>query len=562
MIFTYNPHPKAPLFRNPEEASLLISQAISEIASRNLSTSDEILREVLRQAGFINLWYFLKFIAGHSGPYNLINDRLHLDMCNFRQSPACMSPGARFGAFIPRSGLKSTIMTHGSASWEALRFPDIRILILNSIEDRAYEFATLAFKTFRDNELVRWLYPEYAINPKSAQMTLPNRSRFYPDDTWNYRGFGGALEGTHNDVLLFDDIVGQEDLDSTNASSISMEKAKSKFGTASRALLISQKTGRVGLIGTRYSPDDVYEARIQSCRAVYGYKEGNIKPVPGGVWDIYYRKWREHGVSIEPETYVEAEMRRLLEEDPWSYWNQYENDPKEGSALELYKMQVNRCVLEKRENGYYLVRLGTFRDPLDVGEVALGDCYCAIGVDFAGTSTGITAKTSKSAFEFFAEDGEGRIYLVEERTGYWDGSKLVKELFDLNRKFTGYINMNILESNAMQVALIPLIRDMAFAEDLYFPYEPTPVSSPKDVRIRTIVGTALGRGNVYCVETTGHDFLEQKDIFPQSNYKKDALDAAAKAIQALKRPFSDSENEELRVIEEEESQRVVSRAGY
>ena len=114
----------------------------------------------------------------------------------------------------------------------------------------------------------------------------------------------------------------------------------------------------------------------------------------------------------------------------------------------------------------------------------------------------------------------------------------------------------------MQKALIPLIRDMAFKESLYFRYEATPVTSPKDVRIRTIIGTALGQNNCYVAEDTGGSFLEQKDIYPSAEYKKDSLDAGAKAINALKKPWSDEEDEEYDLSEEDWEERRVGAAGY
>lgn len=562
MNFTFNPHPLAPLYDDPTQTGLYIDQIIQELESGTIQTSNEYLRQLIRQAGFTNLWFWLKYLAGSAGPYDELNTDLHLDICNFRQSSSCMQAGSRFGGFLPRSALKSTILTHGGASWEAVRNPDIRILITNSVEERAYDFCKNAFKVFRDNELIKWLYPEYIIPKSQAQMVLPNRRRYYTENTFNYKGFGGELAGTHVNLILFDDIVGIEDLDANMVGSMSMERAKRKFETSSRALLVTPLKDRVGLIGTRYSIDDVYDGPIENCRQVFGYTEGNVKPTPGGRWDIYYRKWREHGKSIAPETYTEDDMRDLLEKDPWAYWTQYENDPREGSSLEFNQLAFHRATLEKRTDGYWLTRTGGQFDPQPPGEVRLDKCYLALGVDFAGTSRGITARTSKTALELWAQDGEANRYLIEERTGYWDGSKVVEQLFSLNRKFLGYININILESNAMQKALIPLIRDMAFKEELYFRYEPTPVSSPKDVRIRTIVGTALGQNNCYCVDGAGHDFLEQKDIYPASEYKKDALDASAKAINALKKPWSDEEDSEYEEEEEAWRERRVGVAGY
>ena len=64
------------------------------------------------------------------------------------------------------------------------------------------------------------------------------------------------------------------------------------------------------------------------------------------------------------------------------------------------------------------------------------------------------------------------------------------------------------------------------------------------------------------MDGTGEDFIHQKDIYPASEYKKDALDAAAKAISSLKRPWSEYEDEEYREEEEEEKERVRAKCGY
>ena len=72
------------------------------------------------ELGYVSLFFFLKYIAGSAGPYNEINEDLHLEMCNFRQSDYCMNPGAHAACFVPRGFLKSTIMTHGGATWELL----------------------------------------------------------------------------------------------------------------------------------------------------------------------------------------------------------------------------------------------------------------------------------------------------------------------------------------------------------------------------------------------------------------------------------------------------------
>lgn len=97
------PHPDAPLF-NGEDALLILRQALQEAASGRFSTSNESLRQLFRQAGFVNLWFFGKIIAGYSGPFSEWTSHLHMDMANFRQS--LLEPGCRGAMYIPRSHFK------------------------------------------------------------------------------------------------------------------------------------------------------------------------------------------------------------------------------------------------------------------------------------------------------------------------------------------------------------------------------------------------------------------------------------------------------------------------
>ena len=134
--FDILPHEKAPLFKNFNDASAIIAQLINDQTSDTPSKGSEVF-QYIRQAGFVNLWFFLKFIASATGPYKFLNEGVHLDLANFRQSEHCMAPGASAAIVLPRGFAKTTIATHGGAAWEALRNPNIRIRIVNAVVDNA-----------------------------------------------------------------------------------------------------------------------------------------------------------------------------------------------------------------------------------------------------------------------------------------------------------------------------------------------------------------------------------------------------------------------------------------
>lgn len=552
------PHPQAPLFASHTEALANLEAAISEVSSSNLTTVNESIRQIIRQAGFVNLWFFLKYIAGFAGPYDEINDELQLDMANFRQAPQCMAPGARWGMFIPRGGNKSTVGTHGANSWEVLRDPNISILIINAVEEKAHDFMLNTLRTFRNNDLVAWLYPEYVIKKSQASMIAPNRTKFYTEDTVAYKGYSGELAGSHVNLLVFDDPIGIEDLDTQMMASISMDRAKKKYHTAIRALLRKMKIDRVGHIGTMYAIGDLHHVVVDRCKEVYGYKTGYIEPKPGGIWDIYYRKAIEDGKSIDESHYTVEDMEELRVADSWSYNSQYQNDPKEGSIMELSNYPIQQAFMNKHEDGWHI----TYRYKDKTIDTHLSSLNIAIGVDFAATSTGITAKTSRTAIEMWGMDGYSNKFLLRECVGYYQPRETIEKLFKLHTDFEGLIQQTILESNALQKFFIPIIREMALEKNIYFPATPKAESQPKEVRIRAGVGAALQGGNVYVVQGEGKDFQDERDLFPMDAYKRDALDAASKAIIVLHKPWSDEEETELKEEEDEYHDRPRSKSGY
>ncbi|MFA6159399.1 MAG: hypothetical protein WC763_07275, partial [Candidatus Paceibacterota bacterium] len=132
--FELRPHECAPLFsvsniRNPRK---LIEGMRNDLESGRISAS-EMFTSLIRQAALVSLFFFLKNVAAFSGPYEKLNEDLHLEMCNFRQSDACMEDSARAAEILFRGSYKSTTCAHGADSWEALRNPNIRIRLVSSI---------------------------------------------------------------------------------------------------------------------------------------------------------------------------------------------------------------------------------------------------------------------------------------------------------------------------------------------------------------------------------------------------------------------------------------------
>ena len=104
------PHPQAPLMSR-KDGPLIFKQVIDEVLSGRFSTSNPEIRELIRQAGFVSLWFFLRGIAAYNGPYERLTNHLHVDMANHYQD--FMYPGSWSAFFIFRSGYKSTELCPG-----------------------------------------------------------------------------------------------------------------------------------------------------------------------------------------------------------------------------------------------------------------------------------------------------------------------------------------------------------------------------------------------------------------------------------------------------------------
>ena len=560
--FFIAPHPLAPHVSSRSDAQAFILDLIKEVESPNFHASEKIL-QLVREVGFVNLWFFLKYIAGFSGPYNLINDTLHLDMANFRQSKYCMDPGARAAAFLGRSHFKSTVLTHGADTWEILRNPNIRIRIVNAIYEKAEQFAKTIKDTFTNNELFAACYPEYVIKRNQAAIIVPCRTRYYPEPNVKVGGVGGAAAGDHHDLIDLDDIEGLEDLNLVDhTSNIDMEKKKSWFKDSVEALLSNWRDGRILVKGTFYSIDDIYWTMIvQDSKELIGYQEPEITQYlkPEGHWTIYYRSGIENGHSIFPEMFPDKKYEDM-EKDPdkkWFLQTQMYNLPTKSGLAQFANMPERIATISYNEyiHDYEIHIEGdpNFDEPEETW--SLRECDVVGAIDPASTEKGHKSTHSRTAIELWAKTPSGMFVLIWARVGYFNILKIFDYLFEAGSAYDYAARYIVVETNAFQKVLKPLLDRETILRDQYIYFKPLSVYQDKDVRIRNTIGLYLQKRKIAIVLAYGKEFREERKIYPQSEYKKDALDCAEKCIRELKDPLTIEEQ-----IEEEleETQRAFA----
>jgi hypothetical protein len=556
--FEIRPHPKAPIFSEDNNPRLIIEQLIGEMSSDNFQATDKVL-DLIRQAGFVNLWFYLKFIAGYSGPYDKLNRELHLDMANYRQSDDCMGMGARGAGFISRFHYKSTIWTHGPAGWEALRNPNIRIRVVNAVIDRAQKFVNTTMQTFKSNELFKVLYPEYVIPARQAAFLLPKsvRTKDFPEPTIKAGAAGGASEGDHHDLLCLDDLVGLDDLDVERAGNVNMMYKNHWWDTNVEMLVLDWLTSRVLCFTTLYSIDDPYHKYIlSSLKKLKGYPDEEYRSLEReeGEWTVYYRCALEDGKSIFPEAMPKEKIMRLIKEKPWTAMTSIFNKPKKSGIAELAEFETMQGMLVWDSDAEdWVVRV---RDKGNFGtgeewDVYVGDMDVVVGWDPAFTEKGITAKTSKTGIAVWGMDYEEYVYLLWGARGYFGIEAAFDKLFEGLEKFQGYVRVLGVETNAGQKGMPALVKKEGLLRDVMVSVKEVPASGDKTVRIRQGIGSFLMRGKVVLCGGPDVFFLEEQQVFPQDRFNMDFLDASNQALGMLSKPFAPQERLEYEDMEQE-----------
>jgi hypothetical protein len=562
--FEILPHSLAPLFsesyvRNPRT---LIEKIRTDLESGRVSAS-EMFIALIRQAGLVSLFFFLSRIASFSGPYEKLNESLHLDMANFRQSPASMAPSARAAEIVTRGFYKSTICAHGADSWEIVRDPNIRIRLVSSIVERAHTFKNISRSTFDSNAFFAMIYPEYVPSKSTprwneTEFVAPNRTRNYAEPTMSAGGATGASEGIHVDLLDVDDIEGLEDLDVQHRAAATMFQKKKWFATNSTALLVDL-TSRINLKGTFYGGDDVHSAIMNDARDIQGYLDPEFAPTQNGVWTVYYRCWLEDDREVFPQVMNKDRYAKLLSEDPWTAITQYGNKPHDPSVSEFYKYETKRCSLMwSPKRGEFFIRKGqlqenelsNWEDDIPLSLIRLGSLSIGMFVDPAGTDRGISSKASRTAIEIIGLDAEENAYLLWSRVGYFSVHTMFDYIFDGCKKFEGLVSLVGVESNAMQKMIAPLLEKERSLRGYYINPVPIMASGDKEARIRVNVGRALMRGQVWIVEGEETAFEEERMLFPGNEFKRDALDAFEKGLTYLTKPTSQEDIDESELEEE------------
>jgi len=364
-------------------------------------------------------------------------------------------------------------------------------------------------------------------------------------------------------LAVFDDVVGDSQLNSARGATAEMERIKNWFSSSLRTLLISQKTSRVTLAATRYSIDDPYEPIMADAvehdgdwtelEAFYPPAEVN------GRWRVYYRSALADGESIFPESYSVDFLKRLSKDDPWTYITQYVNNPHSVGTLDFasYSLRSAKMDFSSDKPCIILERAGRRETFL------LDECDIVMGVDPAASEKRKSTKTSRSAGAVIARTPRDDIVILDVFCDFIKSSKLFDWLFRLNSKYAGRFRQVRLESQGAFKLLSDLLKDEMKRRGEHFYLLPVPAMGDKISTIKMMFEPFLKRDSMFVVEESMALIKLEFDIFPSS--RADLLDAVKIGIAGTHLPsgawkYNDDDEDDEEMVGF--GRRAVSTVGY
>ena len=281
--------------------------------------ADHDISDRLRERSERSLYVFAKGVMNMKD----FTTRLHLPICNWLQAP---QPRKKV-LLIPRSCFKTTMarcMGIHMTIQQPLTNPyfpgragnNLRILFAAETEKRAISRISWIRRQYESNELLRYLWPDLmwhtlseAPNWVLTHFSLP-REEDYPESTFEAAGVDSGSTGSHYDVTIKDDIIGQRCRKMPELIPAAIEWFKT-----SHSLADNLKLYRDYVIGTRWAAFDVY-SWIDENKIDYECLTKQI------INDAF-----EESSILFPERFSLEEILDMKRTQPELFWLNYMNKP-------------------------------------------------------------------------------------------------------------------------------------------------------------------------------------------------------------------------------------------
>ena len=215
------------------------------------SKKDKIIKEIILTADFETAYYTVcKYITCRT------LQPLHANIIhNVSDNQASMD-------LAPRGHGKSTIGDVDFCITKVLRNPDIRIMIGSKTQTQASAFLKEIRTHFEQNVNLIRIFGDWKKSRDNVwndkEFTVNRRTVIKKEATVSALGASGAVVSKHFDIIIGDDLVGFE-----NARTEAQRKVLKEWIYSSLYPTL-EPDGEIHILGTRYSPMDLYEDLIKS----------------------------------------------------------------------------------------------------------------------------------------------------------------------------------------------------------------------------------------------------------------------------------------------------------
>lgn len=467
----------------------LIQQYVAQLEAYN---------KLLFQKSKENLYIFNKFVLGvEKNKQQLVP--FHKELCTFVTD----NQKKKKLILIPRSHLKSTLITIGYSLQRIVTNPNIRILILNATWQMAVDFLTEIKRHLTSNEKLIELFGDLAANPEEwsqDRITLKRTDQNIKGPTVWATGVDSNLVGSHPDLIILDDVQNRDNVNSREQ----VEKVILRYKDA---LDLLEPGGNLIVIGTRWTEGDIYSWLMDKDQGALASYDVMIKKAYEGNIET-----GEGFSSLWPDKFSQKELLTRLHEKGWyEFSSQYLNNPVPSEDADFKKEWFMYYDIEEYR-GKEMRTILTI-DP-------------AISIEKSADYTAMAVTGIDSFSNLFIKD------IVRKKM---KPSEIIDTIFTLNELW--HPQMIVLETIAYQKALAYALRDEMNRRRRYLPiYEINQHEKSKDQRIRGLQPIYMNKKIYHRKTHPLTPYLEEELMtFPRGRHD-DIIDALSMSLDFLVPP--------------------------
>ena len=476
----------------------------------------------------------LRFLAKYVCGLTYWEDSLHNELVQVIQGPE-----KKKLILMPRGHLKSSIVTVAWVIQQLLINPNIRILITNSVWDRAREFLGQISALLTHGSLLPQIFGSFegpTARFTQNEITIAQKTNTSArGPSIRTAGSDSALAGSHCDILVHDDLVEESNINTS-------DQIQKIIRYYQNSLDLLDPGGIVIVIGTRWAMPDLYGHIMNKEMTSFN---GHLTDVNTDV------KWRDllklpskiGPDQVHPTTGFAVYLRQMVEQDRVIFPGKPDvygfcQECREHQNGEQYKCL--QCL--RRSKTPHSVSSQYFNDPIDADSVefkshwnrefiyteellkTLSKTRGLLSIDPAFT---LTQTNDEVGMVVTKMPNDGLVYVLEALGKHMNPDDLVKETFRLVRLYNIY--KVLLETNSSQIIFMKLFKAEMVKQKFFFQVEETP-STTRESKAMKIRGLIPYYSNGQVLHRKGLAKLEAQLIQFPHNVHDDVIDALANQV--------------------------------